>query len=600
MELLRNHIYKPNRLLYYIVPNEEQMNDFYIGKLPECLTQYDGKFGTYDCPGLVRVTDENGTRDLLGIEFRADDTSVEYPTDLECIELGGSFMITGLYTKDTQIDAELIQQGIDSIINDDKENPFRKEIKPKADSPLVQIYTYENKNRILVQAVDIPKDKFFKTVEPVTDSEKNLYEAAFHDPITGHFNWNYLKPIISGYFYMGVQDFAFVHFDVKDFNTINLVYGHDIANQVLTRITRHMSDKDWIYFSARCDNDNFAMMIKDMSIEETKKTLEDFFSELSIFPEDRHYNIYYRVGVVPMRNCLLSGDRVSDAGKLAQRLGTKINETEIIFYTDKMHNELDWAKKVKAYLEVAIENDEFLVYLQPKYDTSCERIRGAEALIRWRYQGKELMPPFRFIPIFEKDGSISKIDDIVLSKVCCYLKKWKEEGLPLYPISVNLSRKRMGEENLVEHLTKIVDSYGVDHSLIDFELTESAAYENQDYMVSVMLELKERDFKVSMDDFGTGYSSLSLLTVMPIDTLKIDKSFVDGIGTPKETYKDRAVIKHIISMATALNLTCLAEGAEEKQQVEKLRDFGCELIQGYYYSKPLPVEEYEEKLKSCI
>ena len=205
------------------------------------------------------------------------------------------------------------------------------------------------------------------------------------------------------------------------------------------------------------------------------------------------------------------------------------------------------------------------------------------------------MPPYRFIPFFEKDGSIAKIDDIVLKKVCQALAKWKSEGKTLYPVSVNLSRSRMYDERLIDNLVSIVDHYGVDHDLIDFELTESATYDNMEHMINVLNELRRRGFKISMDDFGTGYSSLSLLTQMPIDTLKIDKSFVDKVETAAEREEDIIVLRHIITLAKELGFVCLAEGAESKNQVDRLRTLGCEIIQGYYYSKPIPIAEYDEK-----
>ena len=197
------------------------------------------------------------------------------------------------------------------------------------------------------------------------------------------------------------------------------------------------------------------------------------------------------------------------------------------------------------------------------------------------------------------DDSIIKVDDVVLHRVCAMLKEWKEKGYPLYPVSVNLSRKHMEQPHLASHLAAIVDSYGVEHSLIEFELTETAAYDNQKYMVSVMNELRNRGFLISMDDFGTGYSSFSLLKDMPLDILKIDKSFVDLIEADKESDKIQVILRHIISMVKELGIHCIAEGAEEYAQVLTLRDLGCEMVQGYYYSKPIPTEEFEEKYLQC-
>ena len=153
----------------------------------------------------------------------------------------------------------------------------------------------------------------------------------------------------------------------------------------------------------------------------------------------------------------------------------------------------------------------------------------------------------------------------------------------------------MYDNNIIDKLVSIVDAYGVDHHLIDFELTESATYDNMEHMLSVLQELRDRGFKISMDDFGTGYSSLSLLTQMPIDTLKIDKSFVDTIADDTERKEDIIVLRHIITLAKELGFVCLAEGAESRLQVDRLRDLGCEIIQGYYFSKPIPIGEYEEK-----
>jgi EAL domain-containing protein (putative c-di-GMP-specific phosphodiesterase class I) len=260
-----------------------------------------------------------------------------------------------------------------------------------------------------------------------------------------------------------------------------------------------------------------------------------------------------------------------------------------------MYEDVLWGNYIKAYAETAIKNDEFTVYLQPKFDSKTNMIKGSEALIRWNYKKKELLSPSRFIPFFEKDGSIGKIDDIVLEKVCMALSRWKHEGKRLYPISVNLSRNRMYDKNIISHLTEIVDRYGIDHRLIDFELTESASYDNTEHMINILHGLRQNGFKISMDDFGTGYSSLSLLTSMPIDTLKIDKSFIDKIGIGTEKEADIIVLKHIITMAANLGFICLAEGAERKEQVDRLSEIGCNMIQGYYFSRPMPMYEFDIK-----
>lgn len=594
MDIKSGRIYKPERLLYYITPTEEEKRDFYLGKIPEKLSQYEGAFGTYDCAGLFWLEENGKQTELLGIEFRPNDSRINYPEELEVRVLPKGFMFSALVYNDDEFCKKSVCDCIEQLYKELEIVVFHRNlVKLKKIPDIVQVFSLNNNYRIFVKSEDISAEDFFQPITPVTENEKKLNQAAFHDSVTGHFNWNYIWPIIAGFGMKGIQDYAFVHFDIKDFKAINIVYGHNTANNVLDRLVSHMKEADWIYYSARCDNDNFAMMIKDMPEEETREKLLKFFDEISVLEEDKNYRIYYRCGVVPMRNTLLLGDRVADAGKQVQRLGNKLYETEVLFYTDSMHDTLDWSTKTRYYLDTAIKQDEFLVYLQPKYDINKEKLHGAEALIRWKYHGRELLSPARFIPIFETGGLISKLDDIVLKKVCENLKRWRGQGKPLYPISVNLSRKSMGDPDLVEHLTGIVDEYGVEHELIDFELTESAAYDNQDYMISVLKALKDKGFRISIDDFGTGYSSLSLLTEMPIDTIKIDKSFVDRI---EHSESSQAVIKHIIAMIKDLRFTCLAEGAETKEQVDLLREFGCEIVQGYYYSKPLTVEDYEKKL----
>ncbi len=445
--------------------------------------------------------------------------------------------------------------------------------------------------------MQVDKDRAAEIIKDEYDTfeKKELYTKAFIDPITNHYNWNHLVPFLEMPMDYGIRDYAFVHFDIKEFRVINEVYGHIAANKVLCNIVKSMNESDFVYTSARCHNDNFAMMIKDMPEELMIARLKEFFDDLSYLEEDPNYRIYFRCGVVPMQRSLLSGNRVADAGKLAQKLGTNHNKTDIVIFTDKMHEDILWGNYIKAYLDTAVENDEFVVYLQPKFDIRTEKIKGAEALIRWNYKKKEFLYPGRFIPFFERDGSIGKIDDIVLRKVCMAFDRWRKEGKILYPVSVNLSRDRLYDKNLVKHLTEIVDSYNVYHDLIDFELTESASYDNTEQMIHVLNELRDQGFRISMDDFGTGYSSFSLLTQMPLDTLKIDKSFVDKVGVENMIAKDISVIRHIISLAKELGFICLAEGAESREQIDELRSLGCDVIQGYYYSKPIPVEEYENK-----
>lgn len=589
-----NQLYKPERILYYVIPSEEEIKNFYKGALPHSLIPYANKFGTYDKPGIFYVSSLQ--KEVIGIEFRINDSQINYPTDLQLIELKENYFYSIELDDDVEISKSFIQKIFEDIAKDEDAHRIYYDFSIPENPSLIGVFTEFKKIRILYEGTLETDRAQFVINKNFDHLDKNkLYNLAFCDTITGHYNWIHLVAFLEVPKNKGINDYAFVHFDIKEFRVINEVYGHIAANKVLNNVVDAINKSDFVYASARCHNDNFAMMIKDMSEEETIKKLEKFFEDLSKLEEDPNYKIFYRCGFVPMQKAMLLGNRVADAGKLAQSLGKNHNKTEIITYTDEMHNNISWGNYIKAYVETAIENDEFVVYLQPKFDIHKEVLKGSEALIRWNYKNKEFLSPARFIPFFEKDGSIGKIDDIVLKKVCEAIARWKKEGKPLYPISINLSRNRMYDKDLISHLTSIVDEYGIEHELIDFELTESAGYDNTDHMIKILEELRSAGYKISMDDFGTGYSSLSLLTKMPLNTLKIDKSFVDNVSTSSEREEDIIVVKHIITLAKELGFTCLAEGAESKPQVDKLRELGCEVIQGFYYSKPISIDEYEKK-----
>ncbi|MDO5126344.1 MAG: GGDEF domain-containing phosphodiesterase [Eubacteriales bacterium] len=433
-------------------------------------------------------------------------------------------------------------------------------------------------------------------LEDVT--KEDLFNLAYRDGITGYYNWAYMWRFLYSKSRIK-EEFCFVHFDIKDFKMVNELYGHDLANQVLCMVCDALKNaEDWVFHSCRCDNDNFAMMVKPESEEKLRTRLEQFFDTITVSNIDPQLRIYYRCGVVLVDDAKKWDDRVADLAKFAQRMGKRYNCTEINFYTQGMYEKMLHDKQLVVYLDRAISNDEFMVYLQPKYEVNSERIIGAEALVRWNYMHEKLLPPIAFIPAFENYDVIGKLDQVVLRKVCNQIKIWQEKGLPVYPISVNLSRKRMENKQLREQICSVVDEVGIDHRLIEFELTESASSDDVEFLRSLITELRALDFYVSMDDFGTGYSSLSLLNNMSPDTIKMDKSFVDSIIDKPEDSKECMLVRDIISMTKHLGFQSLAEGVEYKEQVDLLRKWGCNVFQGYYFSKPVPIPEYEQLIRA--
>lgn len=246
---------------------------------------------------------------------------------------------------------------------------------------------------------------------------------------------------------------------------------------------------------------------------------------------------------------------------------------------------------MESEVEKSIQNNEFVIYLQPKFDTLTEEVVGAEALTRKKKNGKIVMPS-EFIPIYEKTGEITKLDMYVLEEICKLQKKWNEKGLKLLPISINESRLHLKNVRHTEELKEIVEKYQINPNLIELEMTETTVVEDIKVAKDAERAVHQLGFRVSMDDFGTGYSAFNILKDIEIDILKIDKLFFENL---EENIRAQIIIEAIVKMCKKLNIKTVAEGIETKKQVEFLRKVGCDILQGYYFSKPIEIEEFEKK-----
>ena len=431
-------------------------------------------------------------------------------------------------------------------------------------------------------------------------TKEELYHMVYHERITGYYNWNHMWRYFDARHDKIGAPYCSVHFDIKDFKLVNVNFGHEVGNNLLRGVCAQMEKekkKGWVYQAAKCDNDNFAMIVEELPEEVLIEKLTAFFDSISTLEERPEYHIYYRCGVVTAQDALMQNSKVADLAKFAQRLGQSYNKNDINFYTGAMYEKMLLGKFYLSDLDRAIAEDEFVVFFQPKYDIHTNRIVGAEALVRWNHRHEKMIPPCDFIPVFEENEVIGKVDQVVLAKTCAALAQMKEEGMVMYPVSVNLSRRRIKSPTLMDELCSVIDSYGVEHPLVEFELTESAAYSDTGHLFNTLNNLHDLGFHISMDDFGTGYSSLSLLKNLPLDTLKIDKSFVDSICFENEKARENVLLRDIIYMAKDFGLACVAEGAERKEQVDFLRTIGCDKVQGYYYSRPIPIPEYMKKVR---
>lgn len=303
-----------------------------------------------------------------------------------------------------------------------------------------------------------------------------------------------------------------------------------------------------------------------------------------ILPRDRHA----KIDIANLRNDA-SGARLETDNSA---------ENAIMFYDRKLIDALIWEERVIAGLDEAIANEEFEVYFQPKYHPATEELLGAEALIRWNSPKDGFISPGRFIPVLEKTGLITKIDDYMLTHVAKKQAEWKNEGYEIVPVSVNVSRTHFADPGLAGHICEMVDRFGLDHKYIEIELTESAFFDDKERLIDTVTLLQRYGFEVSMDDFGSGYSSLNSLKDLPLNVLKLDAEFFNGGRYDcEDAERGYIVVGEAIRLAKSLNMRTVAEGIEERDQVEILADMGCDMIQGFYFAKPMPFGDYENRMK---
>lgn len=377
--------------------------------------------------------------------------------------------------------------------------------------------------------------------------------------------------------------------DIKNFKLVNSIYGDKTGDEILKYVAdffNTVSDRGLV---ARYGSDQFIAMIYgdfDFSSETMSEVSGRVESEAPVTNLIVNYGVYMDV------DTSLPVAIICDRAFMAMKSIANDFESRAAFYDDEMGAKQIRERMMEHDFEPAIQNREFVVYFQPKYDVETETIVGAEALVRWKKPDGTLVPPGSFIPIFEKDGLIKKLDEYVFREVCSIQRRRMEEGEPMIPVSVNLSRATLHQDNTVEKYVDIVRENNLPFPCVPIELTETVALQ------SIQLKgLTEKmiavGFPLHMDDFGTGYSSITSLNVLPFDVLKLDKSLIDFA----DQQRGRQVIKHVIALAHGLGMKVLSEGVESREQVDFLRENGCDEIQGYFFSKPQPYEVYAQMVR---
>lgn len=411
----------------------------------------------------------------------------------------------------------------------------------------------------------------------------------YTDPVTGGYNRDYFVSNAIGKLNKNRQ-YAVVQFRMEKYRNYCTAFGVSQGERLLERIyycaKMNLTRKEKI---AHLESADYALFLQYSDKDKLEKRLQNLWNEFNQIYPDQH--LVFSAGICPVQNQHCDTAALLTSAGLALSKTRHIN-SRIAWFNDDMKKEQLWERRVEDDMEKALANREFQIYLQPKYSTRSEKLAAAEALVRWVNPELGFISPGKFIPIFETNGFILQLDDYMLREISRLQALWLKEGKKLVPISVNVSRAHFSMYNLAEHICSIVDEYNVPHKYIELELTESAFFDDKEMLLSTVRKLKKAGFRISMDDFGAGYSSLNSLKELPLDIIKLDAEFFRGID---DVNRANAIVSDTIALAKKLGMEIVAEGIETREQVDFLAGQNCDLIQGFYFAKPLPVSEFTKR-----
>lgn len=385
------------------------------------------------------------------------------------------------------------------------------------------------------------------------------------------------------------KKFVFMRFDIDRFQLVNSFFGNHEGDKLLVYISNKLrelySDRKYCTFG-RIESDIFGVChVYDES--EILQRISDIRNMLAKYNPE--YDIVPNIGLYVIEDNNLSVETIFVRSTLAANCSKDNYVKFYTFYTDKMSQALIKEQEIINDMKGAIEKEQFDLYFQPKYSLQTNKPYGAEALVRWFHPVKGMIMPGEFIPVFEKNGFISKLDFFVWEKACKYLRQWLDEGRNPYPISVNVSRVNMYNPKIVDIIQEITEKYNIPPALLNLELTESAYTDNPIAIKEIIKKLQKYGFVVMMDDFGSGYSSLNVLKDISVDVLKVDMKFLSNTDIPG---RGDNILASVIRMAKWLKLPVIVEGVETATQTRFLKSIGCDYVQGYFFASPMPVEEY--------
>lgn len=389
------------------------------------------------------------------------------------------------------------------------------------------------------------------------------------------------------------EKFALIRMDIAKFRLVNAFFGREEGNKLLKYVAENLGKLDYknkpITFG-HMSADVFCVCFSYEKIDEITDFMQVMNRYMSEYPLEFDLGLIYGIYLVEDHSYNVS-EMYEYANQAAKSCKEEYKIQNYAFYESKMSDDIIKEQRIVNNMRSALAGNEFVLYLQPKYELQSNTLAGAEVLVRWIDPKRGMISPGDFIPVFERNGFIMKLDLYIWEKSCQLIRKWIDEGHKPLPISVNISRVSLYNPRLVEVLCGLVDKYDIPAELFQLELTESAYTTNQNSIRNMMTTLQEKGFVVMMDDFGSGYSSLNILKDIKVDVLKIDMRF---LSDTEEEARSENILAAVVRMAKWLNLPVIAEGVERKEQVLFLKSIGCEYVQGYYFARPMPVADFEE------
>ncbi|WP_240840762.1 bifunctional diguanylate cyclase/phosphodiesterase [Acidaminobacter sp. JC074] len=456
--------------------------------------------------------------------------------------------------------------------------------------------------RLLKQATDEIHEGYANLAamqEELIEKEDEIFELSHYDRMTGLLNWVGLSIAFDNMLQSNsLHKQVVLYIDIDNIKHVNDTLGHDKGNLVLSQIAEKLqavaSEKDIL---SRISGDEFILIMPyDGSITDLHKKVQQIRKHISTtWKFDRYeFIITASIGVALYPD---HGDNLETIIKNADSamfIAKENGRDQHYLYDEKISKKTEHYIEMVTQIRYGITQNEFVLYYQPIVDLRTGKLKGMEALIRWEHPLKGFLTPYHFIDICEESGQINEIGKWVFESACKQCKQWLDRGVREFKMSVNLSGKRLYNPTLLKDMKEVLDRYDLDASYIQVEITETAVMENLNKAIEILNEIRDLGIVLALDDFGTGYSSLTYLQMFPIQVLKIDKEFIKRISV-EEAEKENKIINSVIYLAHSLDLEIVAEGIEVPEQAEYLVINDCDLGQGYYYDKPMAVNDFENK-----